>query len=399
VFDESKLLHNRQKGIELLRRSRVVLVMQLFALGSLLLLSFGTLAWAQGGLPRAGTRVSQSIADRLGALEQAVHDGKFVKVGSVLIAQDGKLVYERYFDGDASTLRDTRSATKSITDILVGIAIDDHKLSGVSAPVLQFFPGRRHLNPDPRKERITLEDFLTMSSPLECDDWNDFSRGNEEHMYPMEDWVQFTLDLPIRGYMKVPGETPPKYGRRFSYCTAGASLMSPILQAATGVPADQYAQKKLFDPLAIQDAQWVYSPLGLPQTGGGLRLSSVDLMKIAELYRNQGVWMGKRIVSTDWVSASVAPHVQIDDQTEYGYFWWLKTFIAGGKPYPAYFMSGNGGNKVVIVPDLKTSVVITSKNYDARGMHQQTETLLTDYVLPAVQDSFYGSQSFPRVSQ
>jgi CubicO group peptidase (beta-lactamase class C family) len=336
-------------------------------------------------LPRATTQESQVVADRMRSLEQDVHDGKFVKIGSVLIARDGKLVYEHYFEGDAGTLRDTRSATKSITDILVGIAIDEHKLHGVAAPVLQFFPDRRPENPDSRKDKITIEDFLTMSSPLECDDWNDFSRGNEERMYTTEDWVRFTLDLPIRGYMKVPGAAAPKYGRRFSYCTAGAFMMSPILKAATSMDVDEYAQKKLFDPLGFQGAKWVYSPLGLAQTGGGLRLASIDLLKVAELYRNDGVWMGRRIVSADWVHASIAPHAQIDDQTEYGYFWWLKTFTAHGKAYPAYFMSGNGGNKVVVVPDLKTSVVITSTNYSTRGMHEQTEKILTDYALPAVQ--------------
>src|SRR5579862_368472 len=255
----------------------------------------GALTFASGDLPSASPQESQIVADQLGTLEQDVRDGKFVKIGSVLIARDGKLVYERYFDGDAGTLRDTRSATKSITDILVGIAIDEHRLNGVLAPVLQFFPDRRLENPDPRKAKITIEDLLTMSSPLECDDWNDFSRGNEERMYTTEDWVGFTLSLPIRGYMKTPGETPPKYGRHFSYCTAGAFMMSPILKAATGIAVDEYAQKKLFDPLGFHDAQWVYSPLGLPQTGGGLRMASMDLLKVAELYRNDGVWMGRRI--------------------------------------------------------------------------------------------------------
>lgn len=351
----------------------------------LLMLLSSALTRAESGLPRATPQESRVVADRLLGLDQDIQNGKFVKIGSVLIARDGKLVYEHYFDGDASTLRDTRSASKSITDILIGIAIDAHKLSSVSALVVQFFPDRRAANPDSRKDKITIEDFLTMSSPLECDDWNDFSRGNEERMYTTEDWVQFTLDLPIRGYMKVPGETAPKYGRRFSYCTAGAFMMSPILKAATGMSADKYAQQKLFDPLGVQDAQWVYSPLGLPQTGGGLRLASIDLLKIAELYRNDGVWMGTRIVSADWVRASITPHAQIDDHTDYGYFWWLKTFTVKGKPYPAFFMSGNGGNKVVVVPDLKTSVVITSTNYSTRGMHEQTEKILTEYALPAIQ--------------
>ncbi len=318
-------------------------------------------------------------------MEHAIREGAFAKIGSVLIARDGKTVYERYFDGDAATLRDTRSATKSITDILVGIAIDEHKLSGASAPILPSFSGRHMANPDPRKTNITIEDLLTMSSALECDDWNDFSRGNEERMYPLEDWVQFALDLPLRGHMKVPGEAPPKYGRRFSYCTAGAFLVSPILEHATGIAADAYAQTHLFDPLGIRDAQWVYSPLGIPQTGGGLRLTSNDLLKIAELYQNDGVWNGKRIVSREWVRASTAPHVQIDEQTEYGYFWWLKTFISAEKHYPAYFMSGNGGNKVVVVPSMHLSIVITSTNYNTHGMHEQTEKLLTDYILPAMQ--------------
>ena len=94
-----------------------------------------------------------------------------------MIARQGKLAYEDYVHGDAGALRDTRSATKSITDALVGIAIQEGKLSGVDAKVLMLLPdrARRVQNADPRKSSITIEDFLTMSSPLECDDWNDAS--------------------------------------------------------------------------------------------------------------------------------------------------------------------------------------------------------------------------------
>ena len=241
-------------------------------------------------------------------------------------------------------------------------------------------------NPDPRKDKITVEDFLTMSSSLECDDWNDASRGNEERMYVIEDWAQFILDLPVRGRMHV-GERPdpPKYGRSFSYCTGGVFVLSEVLQKATRVRTDHYAQEKLFGPLGITDATWVYSPLNIPQTGGGLRLSTRDLLKIAELYRNGGVWQGRRVLDEAWVKVSTQPHAQIDDQTEYGYLWWLKTFKSGGKDYPAYYMSGNGGNKVAVFPALDLAVVITSTNYNTRGMHEQTDKLLTDYILAAVQ--------------
>ena len=113
-------------------------------------------------------------------------------------------------------------------------------------------------------------------------------------------------------------------------------------------------------------------------------MTSRDLLKIAELYRNGGVWQGTRIVDEAWVKTSTQPHAQIDDQTEYGYLWWLKTFKRGGKGYAAYFMSGNGGNKIAVFPELDLAVVITSTNYNTQGMHLQTEKLLTDYILPAV---------------
>ncbi len=317
-------------------------------------------------------------------MEQAIESGKFSKIGSVLIEQDGRILYEHYFAGDAATLRDTRSATKTITSLLVGIALQEGSLRSVSAPVLSFFPDKNPANPDPRKTSMTIEDLLTMSSPLECDDWNDFSRGNEERMYLIEDWTQFALDLPIRGFTQNPGDSAAPFGRHFSYCTAGAFLTGQILQRATGAAADRYAQAKLFDPLGIHDAQWVYSPLHLAQTGGGLRLTSRDLLAVAELCRNGGRWNGKQVVSATWIAASTTPHAQIDEATQYGYFWWLKSFRAiNGSSYPGWYMSGNGGNKVVVVPALHLSVVITSTNYNTRGMHEQTEKLLTDYILPA----------------
>ncbi len=339
------------------------------------------------GWPAASLAESGLSEVRLHALDAAIRAGEFKKIGSIVVARHGKLVYENYFEGDAATLRDTRSATKSITDALIGIAIDEHKLSGVDARILALLPdrARKIQNPDPRKQAIKVEDFLTMSSPLECDDWNDASRGNEERMYVVEDWAQFILDLPIRGRMHV-GEQPevPPYGRFFSYCTGGVFTLSEVIEKVTGARTDRYANEKLFQPLGITNVEWVYSPMDVPQTGGGLRLVSRDLLKIAQLYLDRGRWQGKRIVSEAWVHASTQPHARIDDTTEYGYLWWLKTFKSGDKSYPAFFMSGNGGNKVVAIPSLDMTVVITSTNYSTRGMHEQTEKILTDYVLAGV---------------
>lgn len=352
-----------------------------------LLLAAAVSSHAQSDWQRATPESAGLDPAPLHAMEPKIKAGDFKKIGSVLVARHGKLVYEGYFDGDANTHRNTRSATKSITSILIGLAIQEGKLSGVDAKVLALLPehGRKLQNPDPRKDKITVEDFLTMSSALECDDWNDYSRGNEERMYLVEDWAQFILDLPIAG--RTPGETP-KYGRFFSYCTGGVFTLSEVITKATGMRTDRFAQEKLFAPLGISADRvtWPYSPLGVPMTGGGLALTSSDLLKLGQLYLNGGNWNGTQLVNALWVKASTTPHAKIDENTEYGYLWWLKSFGAGAKTYPAFFMTGNGGNKVMVFPTLDMVVVITSTNYNTKGMHEQTEKLLVEHVLAAVKD-------------
>ena len=369
----------------------VVFVMFLLKLGLLLCSAqvnkSDTTPGAIGEWPKGTIESAGLSAKPFSDMEEAIRAGTFKKIGSVLVARHGTLVYEAYFDGDSATLRNTRSATKSITNILVGIAIGEKKLTGVDARILRSLPERvrRMQNPDPRKEKITVEDFLTMSSPLECDDWNDASRGNEERMYLVEDWTQFVLDLPIRGRMHVGANVDhPPYGRYFSYCTGGVFTLSEVLQKSTATRVDRYAQDKLFSPLGINNVQWVYSPLNIPQTGGGLLLTSRDLLRIVEMYLNGGQWQGRRIVDEDWVRSSIQPHARIDDETEYGYLWWLKSFKSGAKSYHAFYMNGNGGNKILGFPELDMAVAITSTNYNTRGMHEQTEKLLTEYVLASV---------------
>ena len=321
--------------------------------------------------------------ERLQAMETAIRAGELKKVTSVLVARRGQLAYEKYFVGDASTLRDTRSATKTVTSMLAGIAIDAGRLRR-DGTLSSFFPDKHPKNPDPRKQRITVEDLLTMSSIVECDDWNEFSRGNEERMYLIEDWLQFYLDLPVKGFPSwatKPQDAP--YGRAFSYCTAGVFALGRVVEKATGMSVPDFAQDKLFAPLGVGPVQWVLSPLGQAQTGGGLRLRSLDLARLAQLYADGGVAQGKRLVSAEWVADSTRPHARIDDQTEYGYLWWLRTFETGGRDVRTFYMSGNGGNKVLVAPDLQLVVVLTSTNYNTKVMHEQTDRLLTDYILPA----------------
>jgi CubicO group peptidase (beta-lactamase class C family) len=338
--------------------------------------------WSRPRPPEAGVD-----AERLERMATAVRAGDFPKVTSVLIARDRRLVYEGYFDDSGpAALRNTRSATKTVAGILVGVAIDRGLLPGVGTRVLPYFSDRLPLqNPDPRKDGITVEDLLTMSSILECDDTNRFSRGHEERMYLVEDWMRFALDLPVRGFpswTSKPSVLP--HGRSFSYCTAGVGLLAGVLAGATGSSVAEFADDALFRPLGIRRAVWQYNPLGVEFTGGGLGLASGDLLKLAQLYLDDGGWGGTRVVSESWVRESTRPHVRVDDETEYGYLWWLRRFAVGPRSVRSYLMQGNGGNKVAVFPDLRSTVVITTTNFNAPGMHESTDRLLREHVLPVL---------------
>ena len=157
-------------------------------------------------------------------------------------------------------------------------------------------------------------------------------------------------------------------------------LLGRILEEATGITVEKYAEQNLFRPLGINSAKWAFSPLGEAQTGGGLELTSRSLLRLGELYRLDGIWDGKHIVSKEWVARSLTPKARIDDSTNFGYLWWISSF-GRGKSYSASYMTGSGGNKVVIFDELGITVVITSTNFGRRDAHQLTDKLLSDYIL------------------
>jgi CubicO group peptidase (beta-lactamase class C family) len=323
-------------------------------------------------------------AQQLDAVTTAIDAGDFKQITSVVVSQHGKLIYEHYFDKDgAAGLRNTRSVTKTVAGMLVGLAVD-RKLLRADTPVLPYFPELRPLAyPDARKDKITVEDFLTMSSLLECDDDNQISRGNEERMYLIEDWSRFAAELPIRGFPEwQPRPEKSPYGRAWSYCTAGVTLLGPLLERVSGQSVPEFAAAHLFKPLGIEQVKWQFQPKGPAMTGGGLQLRSVDLAKLGQLYLQGGQWEGKQIISPEWVRRSITPHAHARDDFDYGYLWWLQKIKIDGRVVPTYSMAGSGGNKVFVLPDQDAVVVITTTNFQVRGAHPLTEKLLTTLILP-----------------
>lgn len=342
---------------------------------------------ADDGWPVADAAALHWDTAVLDALEQQLAAPAYAPVTSVLVAQHGRLVYERYANGGArDTLNDMRSATKTVTALLVGLAIDARRIADEQAKAYAFFPDEVPAAAlDPRKAAITLQDLLSMSSIWECDDENNFSAGNEERMYVSESWLRFALAIPVRGYapwQKRPADSP--YGRAFSYCTAGSFLLGAVVERATGKPLADFARAALERPLGITAVQWNRSSEGTGMGGGGTRYRSRDIAKIGELLRDGGNWQGRRVVSQRWITAMLTPRAVPRENTEYGYQIWRFRFPVYGHEQWFWAMSGNGGNYVFVSPELGLVAVVTSSGYNSRDSHPRSQGIFRDYLLKAL---------------
>lgn len=288
---------------------------------------------------------------------------------SLLLQREDKSLIEWYGQGaDADTLHDSRSVTKSITAMVVAAAVQDGLLRWDSLVFDAFATELPFQHDGAAKRAITVEDLLTMSSALDCNDWEDSSPGNEENMYPQKSWLRWTLDLPTRTpYARdMSGRGP------FAYCTAGVFLLGQLLERRAPGGLEAYQQARLFAPLGIQQWQWKRSDTGELLTGGGLRMRSRDLGRLAQLLLQRGVWQGQVLLKPEVLTRLLSVQRDTPMGLGYGHLFWQRAFKTRCGAQQGWMMSGNGGNIVAVFPEAGMSLVLTRTHYNQRGMHQQS---------------------------
>lgn len=312
-------------------------------------------------------------------LNRKILENTFKQITGIAVIKNGRLLIEEYFNGSSrDSLHDTRSVGKSFASTILGIAIADGCIENEDQTLGDFYDLSMYSNFTPAKKKVTLKSLLTMSSGFLGSDMDQSSPGNEENMYPTPDWVKFTLDLPM--------DSSKIMGKNWDYFTAGVVVLGDVLNRSVPGGLEEYAAKKLFEPVGITKYQWEYTPQGVANTAGGLRMRLLDYAKFGQLYKDGGVHKGKQIIPADWVKKSLSPLLQIpgSESESYGYLFWNSVFNVNGKKYEAAYSSGNGGNKIFIFKDVPIVVVITSTAYGMPYAHRQVNKIMEEYILPAV---------------
>lgn len=329
--------------------------------------------------PYKGLEISNLPFDKkkIKYLKGAIDEGVFKKINSIIVLKEGKILIEEYFNGEnRNSLHDPRSVGKSFSSTMTGIAIDEGFIKSDTQTLNDFYKLDQFQNFSQSKENATIKDLLTMSSGFDGNDEVDNSIGNEENMYPTQDWVKFTLDLPYQDSLK----------ENWHYFTAGVILLGDILNKSVPNGLEKYADDKLFKPLGITNYKWQYTPQNIPNTAGGIQMNALDFAKYGQLYKNFGTWNGQQILNKDWVEKTFTKQKQIigRDNEYYGYLFWNKTFSANNRNYEAFYCAGNGGNYILIFKNEPLVIVITASAYGQYYAHSQVAEMLTKYILPSV---------------
>ncbi|KRQ99905.1 serine hydrolase [Bradyrhizobium jicamae] len=328
------------------------------------------------------------IAARLAATNANVH--------AVVIVRRGKLVFEQYFNGpdelwgtargpfefDATTKHDMRSVSKSVTSLLVGIAIDRELIKSVDDPILKFFPDYSALK-TAGWDNITLRHLLTMTSGMQWDQnrpWADLQ--NDERQLSMDaDPFRYVLSKPI----VAPPDTV------WNYNSGGTDLLGNVIERVSGKSLEAFAGEALFAPLGISDWEWMKYRNEHISSAAGLRLRPRDAAKIGQLVLNKGAWGGREIVSAKWVEQSVTPRFQaigyFGGLFYYGQQWWMGRTLSGDKDVKWIAAQGLGGQRIFIIPELDLVMVTTSGLYGSPRQGSAALDILANFIVPYIRDN------------
>ncbi len=318
------------------------------------------------------------------------------QIHSIVIVKNDKLVFEKYFEGylysndppgsngefilyNMETDHFLASVSKSVTSVIFGAAVKAGFIAKVDTLLADVLPDYELILVG-EKADITLEHLLCMSSGLDWDEWStsyDDPANDVAAMFHEDDPVEYILSKPMTSS---PGD-------EFHYNSGGTNVLGAVIEKETGMSLLDFANEYLFDPLNVQGGMWEKMAGGYYFASGGIYLRSRELTKIGYLFLNEGYWDNRQIITGEWISKSIAPHIQTDDlipQSEsYGYQWWIMDFHANNQTYECFFAAGWGDQFMFIFPDQEMIITINSGNFTG-AVNMSIFAFVENHILPGL---------------
>ena len=311
-----------------------------------------------GTLPSASLEEAGFNRDSIELLLNLIQTTEHRDFRGMVVIKDQHIILEEYYNTYwRNSILDIRSAGKSITAMLLGVAIQHGLIESLDQNIYSFFSDETfEINRDYQK--ITLRDVLDMSSGLDADTDDPGTVGFAGNWIAMDDWKEFILNVPGTG-------TP---GEKWVYADIHALLIGLVIEKVSGMSLRDFAMEKLFGPLGISQVYWYTNASNQTGAAGNLYISTLDFARLGLLVLNKGVWQDIQLMDPIFTH-DLLNHKRFDLSDyfpfadAYGYMWY-KTSRTFGKNHLNYlFASGNGGNHLIVVPDHKMVIALTSSAY------------------------------------
>lgn len=272
-----------------------------------------------------------------------------INVHSLMIIRNDKIVFDAYFYPYTKGMQhDIASCTKSITSLLIGIAIDKGFIRSENELVKNYFPEIKSYSKNFRV--LTIKDLLTMTSGLDC------GSDNEEILIPglfrASDWSAYIFNIP--------GINTP--GKHFSYCSCNFYLLAEILYRSTRLSPEKFAAQYLFKQMGIKNFYWTKNNKGVNYGWGDLAVKPNDMAKIGRLLLSNGKWNGVQLISADYIRKATNIQIPFNGGKGYGYGFWVDNDHS-------FQAVGRGGQRIH-VDRLYNAIVIATGggyNWDEKG--------------------------------
>lgn len=287
-------------------------------------------------------------------------------IGLVVI-KDNQLATEWYFNSFwRNHIHDIRSSGKSITSLLLGVAIKEGLVQSIDQDVYSFFPQEKYPRLHKDYKKVKIKDLLDMSSGLDADSDDGNTPGHAGQWIGKDEWLTYILGIPQTG-------TP---GEKWVYADINAALIGAIIEEKSGMSLRDYAKEKVFDPLGITQFYWYTNAANQTVAAGNLYISTLAFAKLGSLVANQGKWGDQQIVDAAYIERLLT-HKVFDfpegwRADHYGMLWYKSQRKFGEKEVEYLWASGFGGNHLLVVPVEKMVIAITSAGYGLRSAHARS---------------------------